>query len=222
MVALSEQNIAARAQFLRSIAEEQMGEVGGERCLMIGSGTGRNTTEFGRDFDEVHALDIVARDFPNVVDHALLADGTRLPYDDGVFDLTAAISVIEHVLPPSNRKKLVEEMVRCTSSDGYVFFQIPNGRFPLELHTGLPLIHWIPGGKDLAIRMGHTTLKQVHIPSRRQLEGWVKEAGGRIVESRGITYPPEAIPGYQSAYKLLKSSGAFRLFPFGHVVIAQV
>lgn len=222
MVALSEQNIAARARFLRSIAEGQMGEVSGDRCLMIGSGSGRNTTEFGRDFNEVHALDVVPRDFPDIVDHALLADGTRLPYDDGVFDLTAAISVIEHVLPPSNRKNLVEEMVRCTSSGGYVFFQIPNGRFPLEIHTGLPLIHWIPGGKELAIRMGHTTLEQVHIPSRGQLEKWVQEAGGRVVESRGITYPKEAIPGYESAYEILESTGIFRLFPFGHVVIAQV
>lgn len=189
---------------------------------MIGSGTGHNTIEFGQKFEEVHALDIVPRNFPAIVDHSLIADGTQLPYDDDTFDLSVAVSVVEHILPPSNRKQLVNEMVRCTAPGGNVFFQIPNGRFPLELHTGLPFIHWLPFGKDIAIRMGYKTLEQVHIPSRSTLEKWVRDAGAEIIDSRSITYPSDAIPKYQSIYNLFNSIGMFRLFPFGHVVVGQV
>jgi SAM-dependent methyltransferase len=222
MVELSDRNFQARAEYLHGIAHESIGSLSGERCLMIGSGTGHNTVEFSTDFTDVHALDIVPREFPDVVDHRLIADGTRLPYDDDTFDLTVAISVVEHVLPPSNRKNLVEEMARCTAPGGHLFFQIPNGRFPLELHTGLPFIHWVPGGKEFAIRRGHTTLKRVHIPSRSTLEGWVREAGGDVVASKGIVYPPEAIPKYRGLYRLLRSMGLFRVFPFGHVVVGTI
>lgn len=222
MVALSDENFTARAEHLREIAESTIGELSGERCLMVGSGTGHNTVVFGRSYDEVHALDVVERDFPEIVDDAILADGTRLPYDDGVFDLTCAISVVEHVLPPANRHVLIEEMARCTKPGGHVFLQIPNGRFPLELHTGLPLIHWLPGGKELAIRKGYTTLKQVHIPSRRTLTEWVEDAGAEILVSRGFTYPSDTIPKYHALYDALKTIGVFRLFPFGNVVIAEI
>lgn len=222
MVALTEQNFTARAEYLRDIAQRSVGSLSGDRCLMIGAGSGHNTEAFGERYDEVHALDIGPQDYPKIVDHSLIADGTRLPYEDDTFDLCAAISVVEHVLPPENRDTLVDEMVRCTKSGGTIFLQIPNGRFPLELHTGLPFIHWLPGGKQLAIRRGHTTLKQVHIPSRSKLEEWVRTAGAEIIESKGITYPKEAMPKYQSAYDILKNLGAFRLFPFGYVIVGRV
>lgn len=222
MVALTEQNVIARAEFLHRIATESIGELGGDRCLMVGSGSGYNTIEFGQDFASVHALDIVKRDFPDVVDHSLIADGTQLPYDDDTFDLSVAISVIEHVLPPSNRPNLAKEMVRCTKPGGHVFFQIPNRRFPLELHTGLPLIQWVPGGKQFAIKNGYETLKQVHIPSRSTLESWVRDAGADIIESKNITYPSDAIPKYQGLYDVFEVLGVFRLFPFGHVVVGEV
>jgi len=222
MVALSDENFTARAEHLREIAEESIGALSGDRCLMVGSGTGHNTIEFGRSYEEVYALDVVERDFPAIVDHAILADGTRLPYDDGTFDLSCAISVVEHVLPPENRYLLVEEMVRCTKPGGYVFFQIPNGRFPLELHTGLPLIHWLPGGKEFAIKQGYTTLEQVHIPSRKTLTKWVADTGAEVLVSRGFTYPSDTIPKYHAVYDALKAVGLFQVFPFGNVVIGKV
>jgi SAM-dependent methyltransferase len=222
MVALSNKNFAARAEFLHEIAQHSIGTIEGNRCLMIGSGTGHNTRIFGREFDQVDALDIVPRDFPSIVDNALVADGTALPYDSDTFDLCVAISVVEHILPPSNRENLIKEMIRCTAPGGHVFFQIPNKWFPIELHTGLPVIHWLPGGKRLAINQGYTTLKQVHIPSRQTLETWVRDAGADVIESRGIVYPAEAIPKYTETYELLKSIGMFNVFPFGYVVAAKV
>ncbi|WP_418285018.1 class I SAM-dependent methyltransferase [Halorubrum sp. DTA46] len=222
MVALTERNFTARAKYLYDIAQRSVGPLSGDRCLMIGAGSGHNTEIFGEGYEEVHALDIGPQDYPNIVDHSLIADGTQLPYEDDSFELCAAISVVEHVLPPANRDRLVNEMVRCTKPGGTVFLQVPNGQFPLELHTGLPFIHWLPGGKQLAIRRGHTTLKQVHIPSRSQLEKWVRDAGAEIITSKGITYPKEAIPKYHSAYEILKNFGAFRLFPFGYVIVGRV
>lgn len=222
MVDLSEQNLQARAQFLRESAEDIVGELSGDRCLVIGAGTGYNTNEFGRHFDEVDALEIVSSDFPEVVDNPILADGTRLPYKDDTFDFTVAISVVEHVLPPINRKELVHEAVRCTNPGGFVFFQIPNGRFPIELHTGLPLFHWIPGMKQVAIELGYTTLEQVHIPPRESLAQWVSESDADVIASQSFAYPSEAIPKYTQMYEILDDIGVFRLFPFGHIVVGRV
>lgn len=222
MVALSETNLEARADFLRETAEEIIGDLSGNRCLMVGAGSGYNTEEFGKYFEEVHALEVVPREFPDIVDQGIFADGTCLPYRDDVFDLTVAISVIEHVVPPVNRKKLAEEMVRCTKPGGYVFFQIPNGRFPLELHTGLPLFHWIPGAKQVAIEMGYTGLKRVHIPSREKLSRWVRDAGADVIDSRSFAYPSEAIPKYKQLYEVFDDIGVFRVFPFGHIVVGRV
>lgn len=222
MVTLDDENLSARARYLRQVARRAIGNLSGDRCLAIGSGTGYNVTAFGREYGEVHALEVVPKEFPDAVDHGVFADGTRLPYRDDVFDFCFAVSVIEHVLPPTRRPVLVEEMARCTAPGGHILLQIPNRRFVVELHSGLPFIQWLPGGERLGIRLGHESLRDIHIPSVDTLRRWVEATGADLIEASGITYPPAAIPKHRGIYSIMKRLGLFRVMPFGYVVVGRI
>jgi hypothetical protein len=69
-----------------------------------------------------------------------LYDGSRIPEDDRAADVVICNSVIEHV-PPGARAGLAREIMRVGRS--YVV-QTPSPAFPLELHFGLPFVHWLP------------------------------------------------------------------------------
>jgi len=69
-----------------------------------------------------------------------LYDGKRLPLEDKEADFVVCNSVIEHV-PPEQRENLAREIRRVGRT---YFVQTPSRRFPLELHFGLPFVHWLP------------------------------------------------------------------------------
>jgi len=69
-----------------------------------------------------------------------LYDGNRLPLADKEADFVMCNSVIEHV-PPDQRANLASEIRRV----GHTYIvQTPSRGFPLELHFGLPFVHWLP------------------------------------------------------------------------------
>lgn len=69
------------------------------------------------------------------------ANGTFLPFDDNSFDLVVSFAVIEHVGDRDNQKKFMHELCRVGKS---CFVTTPNRWFPVEFHTGLPILHWLP------------------------------------------------------------------------------
>jgi Methyltransferase domain len=87
-------------------------------------------------------LDRFAAAFPNV--RAVQADGRELPFADGEFDLGFSNAVVEHVAGGRDgQRRFVHEMCRVARR---VFVTTPNRWFPLEVHTLLPLVHWLPAG----------------------------------------------------------------------------
>jgi SAM-dependent methyltransferase len=68
-------------------------------------------------------------------------DACALPFPDDAFDIVYANAVIEHVGGAERQRLLVDEALRVGRR---VFVTTPNRWFPLELHTGLPLVHWLP------------------------------------------------------------------------------
>jgi SAM-dependent methyltransferase len=68
-------------------------------------------------------------------------DACALPFDDGAFDVVFSNAVIEHVGGRKRQRKLVSEALRVGRR---VFLTTPNRLFPLEVHTRLPLVHWLP------------------------------------------------------------------------------
>ncbi|MEZ5099656.1 MAG: methyltransferase domain-containing protein [Thermoleophilia bacterium] len=65
----------------------------------------------------------------------------RAPFADGAFDLYVSNAVVEHVGAEAAQRRFVHEAVRVAGS---VFLTTPNRWFPLEVHTRLPLVHWLP------------------------------------------------------------------------------
>jgi SAM-dependent methyltransferase len=68
-------------------------------------------------------------------------DACALPFPDGAFDVVHSNAVIEHVGGRERQETFVREALRVGRR---VFLTTPNRRFPIEVHTRLPLVHWLP------------------------------------------------------------------------------
>jgi SAM-dependent methyltransferase len=77
--------------------------------------------------------------FPEV--RLVVADGRRLPFADGEFDVALSNAVVEHVGDADDQRAFVHELCRVARA---VFVSTPNRWFPIEVHTLLPLVHWLP------------------------------------------------------------------------------
>jgi len=70
------------------------------------------------------------------------ADGCRLPFRDGAFDVVHASAVLEHVGSEAKQRAFVRELTRVARRA--VHLTTPNRWFPIEFHTQLPFVHWLP------------------------------------------------------------------------------
>lgn len=67
--------------------------------------------------------------------------GKALPFKDGQFDVVFCSAVLEHVGDYKAQEFFLKELVRVGRK---VFLTTPNRWFPVEVHTVLPFIHWLP------------------------------------------------------------------------------
>ena len=90
---------------------------------------------------------------------ATLATGEPLPFADGAFDIVLCSSVLEHVTVPTDeiwtatsgidfRRRALREQSRFAAeirrvARGY-FVQVPYRGFPIEAHTWLPFVSYLP------------------------------------------------------------------------------
>lgn len=70
------------------------------------------------------------------------ANGLELPFLSDSFDVVHSSAVLEHVGNAANQKRFIDELTRVAKR--VVFFTTPNRWFPVEFHSVLPLIHWLP------------------------------------------------------------------------------
>ena len=68
-------------------------------------------------------------------------DALALPFADGAFDIAFSNAVIEHVGGEAEQRRFVEEALRVGRR---AFITTPNRWFPVEVHTRLPFVHWLP------------------------------------------------------------------------------
>lgn len=73
------------------------------------------------------------------------ANGMDLPFAADSFDVVHSSAVVEHVGNEANQRRFIEELARV--SRRVVFITTPNRWFPVEFHTVLPLVHWLPKQK---------------------------------------------------------------------------
>ena len=91
--------------------------------------------------------------FPDVRYRQIVANAA-LPFADASFDIAMSNAVLEHVGSVENQARFVAELARVAQR---AFIAVPHKYFPVEHHTGVPLLHWWPGSFALACKaMGKT------------------------------------------------------------------
>lgn len=77
--------------------------------------------------------------YPDV--NVVVYDGSTFPFGDSSFDVVWSNAVLEHV---GDRSAQLQFLRECRRVGGTLFLTTPNKRFPIEVHSRLPLIHWLP------------------------------------------------------------------------------
>jgi SAM-dependent methyltransferase len=123
-----------------------------------------------------------------------------LPFEDGQFDVVVSFAVLEHVGDRERQRAFVAELLRVGRK---LFLTTPNRGFPLELHTLLPFVHWLPQAQHqrLLRRLGMRFWAQtenLNLLTGRELAAlFPPDAGVRITGHRllGLTSNLIAIRG---------------------------
>jgi len=69
------------------------------------------------------------------------ADLRVIPRPEGFFEVGFCNAVVEHAGSRAEQRALIHEI--CRGCDR-VFVTTPNRLFPVEVHTALPFLHWLP------------------------------------------------------------------------------
>ena len=106
----------------------------------------------------------------------------NLPFADRSFDTVYAHAVIEHVGSFEQQCQMLVEALRVARHD--VWVTTPDRHHPLEFHTALPLLHWLPKPwhRRVLSRMGlhdFATEQALNLMDRRSLLQAVHIACGR-------------------------------------------
>lgn len=75
------------------------------------------------------------------VRHVQTQPGRPLPFAPHTFDIVYCNAVLEHVGAREPQKEFIAELCRVAPRR---FVAVPNPAFPVEHHTGLPLVHYLP------------------------------------------------------------------------------
>lgn len=126
------------------------------------------------------------------VRHVSIAAGQPLPFRSNEFDIVYSNAVIEHAGSRDAQAALVREMCRVASRR---FFVVPNRAFPIEHHTGLPLLHHLPQswfrrllrGTALDVWSHEENLNYVSIADLKSM--W-PEGNGPTVLRAGVGFGP--------------------------------
>jgi hypothetical protein len=108
------------------------------------------------------------------------------PFDDGAFDFVHSSAVLEHVGSHAMQVRFLHELWRVARQG--VFVTTPNRWYPIEFHTVLPLLHWLPVRfhRSLLRLLGHgffAAEENLNRLSGRALKGVAQAAG---MDSFGI------------------------------------
>lgn len=115
------------------------------------------------------------------------------------FDLVLSIAVLEHVGSFDRQAEVIAQVRKAP----YFFVTTPNRYFPVEFHTFLPLIHWLPKGlhRSLLGALGHTFWsKEEHL---NLLGPEIRERFG--VGREGVQYATSRVLGWPSNHLVYRS-----------------
>jgi SAM-dependent methyltransferase len=130
----------------------------------------------------------------------------KLPFDAELFRVALFANVYEHVLPERRDASLIE-IRRVLKPGGFVIGQIPNPYFPIESHSRLPFMGWLPmRAQKVYWRLSPVPWEHdFFVVTMRQLRASADQVGYRTVYVRNFNYPPEVIPqALRATWRLLE------------------
>lgn len=111
---------------------------------------------------------------------AVSYNGDDFPFADKSFDICWSNAVIEHVGDKKKQLHFLKEIKRVSKSG---FITTPNRKFPIEVHTRVPLLHYLPKAifdKFLSlINKKWATGDYMHLLSVKEAEELLSQAGFR-------------------------------------------
>ncbi len=128
--------------------------------------------------------------------HRLLpGSADSLAFPEQSFGVVLLANVYEHVLPDRRRASL-EELSRVLVPSGVVVGQLPNPYFPIESHSRLPFMGWLP------TRLQHAYWRLAPVPWEHdffvvtvsELLALATAVGFEPVLVRNFNYPLDVIP----------------------------
>jgi hypothetical protein len=125
--------------------------------------------------DQEMPLEVKSK-FPHV--SFVKGDALNLNFPNREFDLVFSNATLEHVGNRLNQKKFISEAIRVSSKETIIVF--PNRWFPIETHTKLPFLHFLPNKihRNIIKFLGFTDLSSednLNIPTKREVNGLIKD-----------------------------------------------
>jgi SAM-dependent methyltransferase len=136
----------------------------------------------------------------------LPASADQLPYDSESFAVALFANVYEHV-QPELREASLADIRRVLVPGGYIVGQIPNPYFPIESHSRLPFMGWLPmRAQKVYWRLSPVPWEHdFFVVTIRELRASAESLGLRTICIRNFNYPAEVIPkALRSGWRLME------------------
>jgi ubiquinone/menaquinone biosynthesis C-methylase UbiE len=121
------------------------------------------------------------------------ANGLALPFREQSFDVVHSSAVIEHVGSFARQRVFLEEC--CRVARRAVFVTTPNRWFPIEFHTVLPLVHWLPK------RMFRTLMR------RTGRSFFADEMNLNLMTGKEVATAADGVAGFESELSYVSLAG---------------
>jgi SAM-dependent methyltransferase len=156
-------------------------------------------------------LDIAPKPLFPIGSNYTRGDASLLPFKGKAFGLISAFSLVEHIKIES-RINFFAEIFRVLQDDGWLVIQLPNRYFPIEQHTFLPIVGYLPDRFH-----NYFNTYYCRVPSLQSVKKDLVRANYKILGITAYEMPLSISP----IIKILKNLGLFKLFPFGFLIICK-